>query len=159
HKTGVPLHAFDQARIKNGLTLDLSHNHETFNPVAGKPVDLTEGLLIQRSDNRAVDLVGVMGGYESGVSAETTNILLQAGNFSPSIVRKNSRASGISSDASYRYERGINFELLEYALGRCIEELQRVQGSITVVGQQNIKTEPPLISIRYKLGDISSLLG
>jgi phenylalanyl-tRNA synthetase beta chain len=107
---GQPLHAFDAANIgAEGIEVRLAHPGEELLALDGRTYQLApDHLVIAQRGGRAEALAGVMGGEESGVKAGTTRIILEAACFSARGIRRTSRALGLSSDASYRFERGVD---------------------------------------------------
>ena len=108
---GQPLHAFDAAHIGlTGLGVRLASAGEELLALDGRTYKLRpHDLVIARGDgNVAEGLAGVMGGEESGVTAKTTRIILESAYFAPGGIRRTSRELGLSSDASYRFERGVD---------------------------------------------------
>ena len=108
---GQPLHAFDASHVgPGGLGVRLASAGELLLALDGRTYKLRpHDLVIARGDgNVAEGLAGVMGGEESGVTAKTTRIILESAYFTPAGVRRTSRELGLSSDASYRFERGVD---------------------------------------------------
>lgn len=109
HETGQPLHAFDAAKVTLPLVIRHATDGEQFTALDESVHTLTaEDLLISDSSGAALALAGIMGGLESGVTESTTSILLEAAYFAPSGIRRSSRRTALSSDSSYRYERGAD---------------------------------------------------
>lgn len=109
HETGQPLHAFDAAKVTLPLVIRNAKDGEQFTALDESVHTLTpEDLLISDASGAALALAGIMGGLESGVTESTTSILLEAAYFSPSGIRRSSRSTALSSDSSYRYERGAD---------------------------------------------------
>lgn len=107
-ETGQPLHAFDLDSIDHHLTLRKSKKNESIELLNGNTINLGENLLVYESNNRIVDLIGIMGGKTSGIVDTTKNIFVQAAIFQPNIIRIASKSCKTSTPASYRYERGID---------------------------------------------------
>jgi phenylalanyl-tRNA synthetase beta chain len=105
---GQPLHAFDAAHI-GGIEVRLALPGEELVALDGRTYKLApDHLVIAQRGGRAEGLAGMMGGEESGVKAGTTRIILEAACFSARGIRRTARALGLSSDASYRFERGVD---------------------------------------------------
>lgn len=105
---GQPLHAFDLARMQGGVSVRGARAGETLETLDGTVRTLAAGDLVVCDERAPQCLGGVMGGQHSGVSETTTDLFLEAAYFLPSVVRKLARRSGLSSDSSYRFERGID---------------------------------------------------
>jgi phenylalanyl-tRNA synthetase beta chain len=109
HETGQPLHAFDAAKVSGAIVIRQAKEGESFKALdESEHVLTTEDLLISDESGAALALAGVMGGLDSGVTESTTSIILESAYFSPSGIRRTSRRTALSSDSSYRYERGID---------------------------------------------------
>lgn len=111
HEIGQPLHAFDAAKVSGALVIRSAKDGEEFLALDGQTYTLLpEDCVISDEAGRALALGGVMGGADSGVTESTTDILLESAYFTPSRIRRTSRRTALSSDSSYRFERGINPE-------------------------------------------------
>ena len=109
HETGQPLHAFDAAKVTLPLVIRQAADGEQFTALDESVHILTpDDLLISDSSGAALALAGVMGGLDSGVTETTTSVILESAYFTPSNIRRTSRRTALSSDSSYRYERGID---------------------------------------------------
>ncbi len=109
HELGHPLHAFDAAKVDTKLDIRLATEGEKFTALTGEELELqSEDLVISDASGTALALAGVMGGDESGVTEVTTDIILEAAYFTPSGIRRSSRRTALSSDSSYRFERGTD---------------------------------------------------
>jgi len=127
---GQPLHAFDAAKISGGLRVRHASEGEAFRALDGRDYKLRAGSLAIADDRRIVALAGVMGGEDSGVTSETTDILLESAAFDPASVRRTSRALGLLSDSSYRFERGVDPEMIAAASSRATDLILRVAGGV-----------------------------
>lgn len=158
YRLGIPLHVFDYEKIKAGLEIDLTTSEEKITLLNGKTQLLEKGLLVQRSSGRLVDLMGVMGGAESALSAETQTVIVQAAVVEPSAVRNSSRMIDLTTEASYRYQRGVDPGLCRIALERfaC-----GAQGCSTVkfAAYQPYEAPLPQISVSVEPEQVSRLLG
>ena len=119
-ETGQPLHAFDYDKINNGIMqVRKSNAGERLKTLDGKENTLPENTIIIEDDQKIYDLAGIMGGENSEISENTKNIILQSSSFNPLLIRRVSRKLQISTEASYRFERGIDIEMclknLDYA--------------------------------------------
>ncbi len=106
---GVPLHAFDIRNLAGGkITVRCAAPGESIVALDGKKYDLTEKDLCICDDEKPVAIAGVMGGEYSGIRDDTETVVLESAYFMPDSVRLTSRRLGLASDASYRYERGVD---------------------------------------------------
>jgi phenylalanyl-tRNA synthetase beta chain len=156
---GQPLHAFDAEKIEGSIHVRRAGEGESFRALDGRDYKLGEDYLVIADDNRPVALAGVMGGEDSGVSAATTDILLESAVFDPSFVRRASRTLGLISDSSYRFERGVDPEMVASASARAAELIVQVAGGVAddmvlEAGSHWARTE---ISLRH--ARVRSLLG
>ncbi|HUF61623.1 MAG TPA: phenylalanine--tRNA ligase subunit beta, partial [Verrucomicrobiales bacterium] len=107
-ETGQPLHAFDWGRLQGGIVVRRGGAGESFLALDGETYHLTEDDVVIADHSRAVAIGGVMGGEESGVTENTADLLLESACFLPAAIRRTSRRLGLSSDSSYRFERGVD---------------------------------------------------
>ena len=109
HELGHPLHAFDAQKVAGGLVLRSAQEGESFVALDKNAYELREDdLVVADSSGQALAIAGVMGGLESGVTEDTQDVILEAAWFEPSAVRRTSRRLALSSDSSYRFERGTS---------------------------------------------------
>jgi len=109
HEVGQPLHAFDAAKLSGGIIVRVAKDGEEFLALDDSKHALTpDDLLISDASGSALALAGVMGGADSGVTDGTTDILLESAYFTPQGIRRTSRRTALSSDSSYRFERGVD---------------------------------------------------
>ncbi|WP_462137224.1 phenylalanine--tRNA ligase subunit beta [Candidatus Mycalebacterium sp.] len=149
-ESGQPLHAFDADRIKNGLTVRQAREGESIKALDSEKYDLgTEDLVIADA-NRPVAIAGVTGGEDSGVNKATKNILIEAACFNSSQVRRTSKRLKLSSEASYRFERGVDPTAPPAALKRAAEIINKVAGGSEAYGFSDvcsIKIEPREVEV------------
>lgn len=105
---GQSLHAFDLAKLSGGIVVRYAAEGEKILALDGNEYSLIPSDLVIADQKRPVAVAGVMGGEETGVTDTTTDILLESAYFTPSVVRRTGRRLGLSSDSSYRFERGID---------------------------------------------------
>lgn len=109
HETGQPLHAFDAAKLSGNLVIRHAMDGESFAALDDKTYTLlASDLVVADSAGHILALGGVMGGADSGVSESTMDIVLESAYFSPSPIRRTSRRLILTSDSSYRFERGVD---------------------------------------------------
>jgi len=105
---GQPMHAFDLDRLKGDISVRRGLEGETLELLDGKQVDLDDSLLAICDESGPVALAGIMGGLDSGVTDATRNILLESAYFKPSTISGKARDLGMHTDASHRFERGVD---------------------------------------------------
>lgn len=122
HECGQPLHAFDLDKLNAQKIIVKSTKTETsFITLDSKERKLPVNTLMICDGNREVAIAGVMGGENSEITESTKNILIESAYFHPSSIRKTSKALGLSTDASYRFERGTDPNITKYAAERCAQ--------------------------------------
>jgi phenylalanyl-tRNA synthetase beta chain len=137
---GQPLHAFDAKKIAGGrIVVRRAHDGETIKTLDGKERTLSGRTLVIADSSQALVVAGVMGGEHSGVDASTTTIVLECAIFRAGSVRWTSRSLGLSSDSSYRYERGVDPHTAMEAAWRAIDLIVEtsggsVTGPVCIVG-------------------------
>ena len=127
---GQPLHAFDAAKISGPLIVRAATEGEAFRALDGREYKLPTDSLVIADANGPAALAGLMGGEGSGVTESTTDILLESAVFEASGVRRASRALGLFSDSSYRFERGVDLEGVAKASARAVELILQVAGGM-----------------------------
>jgi phenylalanyl-tRNA synthetase beta chain len=130
HELGQPLHAFDLARLGSEVVVRFAREGERLVTLDGVERALSPDVLVIADASRPVALAGVMGGAETEVTEATQDILLECALFDPATVRRGRRAVGLTTDASQRFERGVDPELGERAVARTLELLGEVAGGV-----------------------------
>ncbi len=115
---GQPLHAFDDSRLTGAIHVRLPAKGEKLVLLNAQTVEPGSDTALIADDARALAMAGIMGGEESGISLETRDLFLESAFFSPDAIAGKARSLGFSSDASYRYERGVDFTLQRSAIER-----------------------------------------
>lgn len=129
HDLGQPLHAFDASKISgNKIEVKTVAAGTKFITLDGLERTLHEEDLMICDENKPMCIAGVLGGLHSGVSSKTTSIFLESAYFNPVSVRKSAKRHGVNTDASFRFERGIDPNITEYALKRAALLIQEVAG-------------------------------
>ena len=147
---GQPTHAFDADRLRGGINVRLGREGEKFLALDGKTYSLTPDSCVVADQERAVGIGGVMGGEETGVTDSTKNILLEAAYFLPASIRRTARELNLPSDASYRFERGVDPEMMLRASQCATELIREIAGGtpgkeINVAGK--LPANPPDVSL------------
>ena len=125
---GQPMHAFDLDFLGQEIAVRNASEGETLVLLDEREIDLNAKALIIANQNGPVALAGVMGGLNSGVSSETTDIFLEAAFFNPISVAETSRLYGLHTDASHRFERGVDINLQSLAMERATALLLEIVG-------------------------------
>lgn len=125
---GQPLHAFDLATLRGGITVRYGRAGERLELLDGQQVDLDPQTLVIADAARPVALAGIMGGAPTGVGAGTTGVFLESAFFTPRAIAGRARALRLNTDASQRFERGVDFTLQVDAIERATELLLAIAG-------------------------------
>jgi len=130
HELGQPLHAFDAAKINDGKILVKTLPAKTkFTTLDGVERELhQDDIMICDSKSTPMCIAGVYGGLESGVTESTTSIFLESAYFNPVAIRKTAKRHGLNTDASFRFERGIDPSITKYALKRAAILIEEIAG-------------------------------
>ena len=130
HELGQPLHAFDAQKIKGNKVLVKTLEEGTkFTTLDEVERELSsEDIMICDADSNPLCIAGVFGGLKSGVTENTTSIFLESAYFNPVSVRKTAKRHALNTDASFRFERGIDINMTEYALKRAALLIEEYAG-------------------------------
>ena len=128
HELGQPLHAFDAAKINGKISVKTLPSGTKFTTLDDVERTLHEEDLMICDDAGPLCIAGVFGGKDSGVSENTTSIFLESAYFNPVSIRKSAKRHQLNTDASFRFERGIDPTITEYALKRAAILIQEVAG-------------------------------
>ncbi|MDO8958215.1 MAG: phenylalanine--tRNA ligase subunit beta [Rhodocyclaceae bacterium] len=118
---GQPLHAFDDAQLQGSIHVRYPTVGEQMLLLNEQTVTPTADTALIADEAKSLALAGIMGGEHSGINAATTELFLESAFFAPDAIAGKARALGFSSDASYRYERGVDFELQRTAIERATQ--------------------------------------
>ena len=118
---GQPLHAFDLDRLTGGIVVRECEPGEVLRLLDGTEQRLQPGTLVIADHAKPLALAGIMGGADSGVSETTTNLFLESAFFTPELMAGKARSYGLHTDASHRYERGVDFQLQRDAMERATQ--------------------------------------
>lgn len=158
---GQPLHAFDYDRLHgNRIIVRRAHDGELMQTLDHIERTLDPDMLVIADAERAVALAGVMGGTDTEVSDETTTILLESASFDMKTVRRTSRLLKLRSDASARFERGVDPNLAGTSIGRALELLLEISPNARIVELSDVYPAPvEARSLTMRFDRIEHLLG
>ncbi len=158
---GQPLHAFDADTIKGDIQVRLAAPEETITLLNDQTITLTGDEIVIADDDSILALAGIMGGKRSSVTETTTNILLESAFFSPLAIAGRSRRFGLHTDASQRFERGVDFELPQLALARAYDLISTVTGAQAgqVARVESISSLPTRLPITLPITKVRDVLG
>lgn len=151
HELGQPLHAFDAAQIGGSqIIVRAAKDGEQLKALDGQTYTLNPHNLVIADAEKPMAIAGVMGGLDSSVTEVTTDIVLEAAYFDPVSVRMTSRRLGLSSDSSYRFERGVDPLGVDFAALRAIELFLATAGG-ELDGPSLVTGEPPAIETEIRI--------
>jgi phenylalanyl-tRNA synthetase beta chain len=158
---GQPLHAYDDRLLDGSIVVRFAGEGEKLTLLNGQVLDLTADLLLVADEKKPLGLAGIMGGEHSGIANDTTRVYLEGAFWSPAVIQGKMRRLGFTSDAGYRFERGVDF-------GGCARAVERATQLILEVcgGRAGPLTDevaeallPPRPAVRVRGARIERLLG
>ncbi|MCL1828995.1 MAG: phenylalanine--tRNA ligase subunit beta [Oscillospiraceae bacterium] len=158
---GQPMHAFDLSCVSgNKIIVRRAARGEVLQTLDGSEHRLTEKMLLIADETKPIGAAGVMGGLNSEITEKTTAVVLESATFNGASVRKTSIALGVRTDASSRFEKGLDTANTLPAIDRACELIRRIDAGETVAGTLDIfaRAEPE-VSIKLEPGRINALLG
>jgi phenylalanyl-tRNA synthetase beta chain len=160
HELGQPLHAFDASKINGNIIVDNVKSGTKFTTLDGIERTLNEEDIMICDTQGPLCIAGVFGGLNSGVSESTNVIFLESAYFNPVSIRKTAKRHGLSTDASFRFERGIDPAITDYALKRAaILILEVAGGEITsdLIDVNNAKNEDFSVVLNFE--NVNKIIG
>lgn len=161
HEMGQPLHAFDAAKVKGGKVIVKTYPEGTkFVTLDSVERTLSDRDLMISNTEEPMCIGGVFGGLDSGVTEQTTDVFLESANFHPTWVRKTARRFGLNTDASFRFERGLDANNTIYVLKRAALLIQEIAGGKIAGTVQDIYPEPVQpYTVEVAYAKIDALIG
>jgi phenylalanyl-tRNA synthetase beta chain len=158
---GQPLHAFDLAKLAGGeIVVRPGRQGETFVAINHKTYALDPSVCVIADAERAVALGGVMGGAESEVSERTSDLLIESARFDPVSIRNTARKLNLHSDSSYRFERGVDPQGVDWASRRACELILDLAGGELAAGLIDVGGAPAARGpITLRFGQLKRVLG
>lgn len=152
HEQGQPLHAFDLATLaEQRIVVRRAQAGEKLRTLDGVERELDAEMLVIADAARAVALAGVMGGEETEISDSTRDVLIESAYFDPASVRRTSKVLGLRTEASYRFERGVDYAGVLRAQARCVALICELAGGTATENALDVypkQVEPPVVSLR-----------
>ncbi len=153
---GHPMHAFDLNNIDGGIDVRMAKQDEKLTLLDGQEVKLSDNTLLIADHKKPLAIAGVMGGEFSGINSETKDVFLESAYFDQVAIAGRARQYGLHTDASHRYERGVDFELQRIAMERATELLLDIVGGeageiIEAVNTQHLPEKRNLILRRARI--------
>jgi phenylalanyl-tRNA synthetase beta chain len=158
---GQPMHAFDYGILRGALAARRAVNGERLQLLGGREIELTEDVLVIADDASALGLAGIMGGQRAAISTATRDVALEVAWFAPAVIAGRARRYGLQTDASQRFERGVDWRLQERALEQVTSLILQIAG-----GQAGPSTSaqlpeqlPAPMSVTLRARQLERLLG
>lgn len=157
---GQPLHAFDYDRLRgNRIEVKLTHAPTVFRTLDGEERMLALNDLLICDGEGPVAIAGIMGGENSEITEDTKNVALESAFFNPYFIRRTARGLGIRSEASLRFEKGIDIDNVDFAAERAILFMHKFSGGKIVKGYREVYDKKELNRIFVSFGRINEILG
>jgi phenylalanyl-tRNA synthetase beta chain len=156
---GQPMHAFDFAKLDGNIDVRFARAGETLELINGQTIDLDPDMLLICDDGGPVALAGIMGGAATAVTPQTVDIFLEAAFFSPEVVAGKWRHLGFSTDASHRYERGVDYEGVARAYERLSQLILDVCGGQAAAVNDVVANLPTRSDVRVRVSRVEKVLG
>ncbi|REK12740.1 MAG: phenylalanine--tRNA ligase subunit beta [Planctomycetota bacterium] len=158
---GQPLHAFDLAKLDGRqIVVRQARKGEPFLAINHKSYTLDETVCVIADAKRAIGLGGVMGGADTEINEQTTELLIESAQFDPVSIRGTARQLNLHSDSSYRFERGIDPEGVDWASRRCCELILELAGGDLAEGVIDIGRQPePREAVSLRFAQLPRVLG
>ncbi|MGP5541772.1 phenylalanine--tRNA ligase subunit beta [Psychrobacter celer] len=158
---GQPLHAFDADTIQGDIVVRLAQPAETLTLLNEQTITLTGDELVIADDEGVLALAGIMGGKRSSVTDSTANIILESAFFNPLAIAARARRFGLHTDASQRFERGVDFELPALALARAVDLITSVTSGQAgqIVKVENSEHLPACTPITLQISKVREVVG
>lgn len=158
---GQPMHAFDLAKIEGGIVVRMAEQDEKLTLLDGNEAKLNSNTLVIADQNKALAIAGIFGGKESGVTTETTDIMLECAFFAPDHIRGRARAYGLHTDSSLRFERGVDSTLQATAMERATQLLVELCGGevAPISAAESDADLPTANTVELRRSKLDGLLG
>ncbi|MDF1797157.1 MAG: phenylalanine--tRNA ligase subunit beta [Coxiellaceae bacterium] len=150
---GQPMHAFDLHKLSGDIHVRMANKDEKLTLLGEQEVSLDVGSLVIADDKQALALAGVMGGQSSAVELSTKDIFLESAYFAPAPLMLTARRFGLQTDSSYRFERGVDYQLQRKAVERASELIVQLAGGelgpVTDVIEEAALPQPAVIDLHW----------
>ena len=156
---GQPLHAFDNTRLEGAIHARMAKAGEKILLLNEQTLELQDDVLLIADDARPVAMAGIMGGEDSGISLETTEMFLESAFFAPTAIAGRARRYGFASDASHRFERGVDFGATQQALERATALILEICGGAAGPLCQAQAELPARAPVRLRPARVAKVLG
>ncbi len=158
-EVGQPLHAFDNKKLEGAIHARMAQAGEKILLLNEQTLELQDDVLLIADDRRPVAMAGIMGGEDTGITLDTNEMFLESAFFAPSAVAGRARRYGFGSDASHRFERGVDFGATRYALERASQLILDICGGKAGPLCEAQASLPARAPVRLRLQRLSKVLG
>ena len=156
---GQPLHAYDNRKLDGDIVVRFARPEETLTLLNGQVLALDRDLLLVCDEQKALGLAGIMGGEHSGIADDTTTVYLEGAFWNPAVIQGKMRRLGFTSDAGYRFERGVDFELGPQAVERATQLIVGICGGRAGPLVDTKGALPARPAVRVRSARVVKLLG
>ncbi len=158
---GHPMHAFDRKNVSGAIEVRYAHKNEKLILLDDKVIDLRTDTVVVADQEKALSMAGIMGGKFSGIAEDTTDIVLEAAHWDPIKIAGKARSYGLHTDASHRFERGVDYNLCAQTIERATELLLQIVGGKAgpIVDQIDQQCFPQTKHVKLRQARIERLLG
>ncbi len=158
---GQPMHAFDLSRLRGGIVVRPARRGEALTLLNGQEIQCHADDLLIADESRALALAGIMGGADSGVDADSAAVFLESAFFAPAPMAGRARRHGLQTDASHRFERGVDSALPRRAMRYALKLLQDIAGGVAepIVEAVAADSLPALRSVALEADFVDRALG
>ncbi len=158
---GQPMHGYDLALLNGTVTARMAKKGEKLSLLDGQEVELSKDVLVIADDKAAIGMAGIMGGNKTAVGSTTTDVFLESAYFSPAAIAGRARRYGLHTDASLRFERGVDFNGQLRAIERATELLVQIAGGKAgpVTEVRNDKHMPSRAAVELRRERLEKILG
>lgn len=152
---GLPTHAFDADKICGSICVTKTKDEELFTGLDGSEYTLAANTLVIRDEQKIIAVAGVMGSFETKITKETQNVLFELAIFDPSEVRLAAKQLGFKTDASIRYEKGVNYKAVDIVRTKLVNNFGGVANQVFI----GCDTKPQHREIKLEFASIKRVLG
>jgi phenylalanyl-tRNA synthetase beta chain len=156
---GQPLHAYDNRLLDGDIVVRFARPHETLTLLNGQTLALERDLLLVCDSAKPLGLAGIMGGEHSGIADDTSTVYLEGAFWNPAVIQGKMRRLGFQSDAGYRFERGVDFELGPRAVERATALILEICGGRAGPLTDVVGTLPTRVPVTLRTARAARLLG
>ena len=160
---GQPMHAFDLARLSGGIRVRYASKEEQLTLLDDRTITLDQDTLVIADHDKPLAIAGVMGGIDSGVQENTSELFLECAFFPPEIIAGRARAYGMHTESAHRFERGVDPGLQQRAIERATKLLIEIAGGeagpvITAVSSEHLPTSAPVKLRKQRIQRVLGML-